>query len=119
VQRIENKGLCVAQRYYFANNDYLALDKRKIIGYSRVSALDPSRPPEGSENWLTAMKQHLQRPKGLRRSEFREQSENVYENKQSRSWEVEELRSCEANSGVRVGCRRFVTSQPSTVDYST
>ena len=71
----------MAQRPYSANNNYLTLDKRKIIGYSRVSILDPSRPPEGSEDWLAAMKQHLQRPKGWRRSEFREQSENVYENK--------------------------------------
>jgi hypothetical protein len=32
---------------------------------------------------------------------------------------VEESRSCEANSRGRVGCGRFVTHQPSTLDFST
>jgi hypothetical protein len=50
----------------------------------------------------------------------REQSENVYENKQSSSREVEKSRSREVEPGRQaVGCQRFVTLQLSTLDLST
>jgi hypothetical protein len=55
-----------------------------------------------------------------RTPELREQSENVYENKESRSRGVEQSRSFEAEPGSQTAeCRRFVTLQPSTLDFST
>jgi len=51
---------------------------------------------------------------------LREQSENVYENKESRSRGVEQSRSSEVEPGSQaVGCRRFVTLQLWTLDFST
>ncbi len=63
-----------------------------------------------------------------RTPEMRKQSENVYENKESRSRgveqprssEVEESSSCEAKSrGQASKCRRLAAPQPSTLDFST
>ena len=55
-----------------------------------------------------------------RTPKLREQSENVYENKESRSRGVEQSRSSEAEPGSQaVGCRRYVTLQLWTLDFST
>jgi len=57
---------------------------------------------------------------GLLDSNLPEQSENVIENKESRSWEVKELRSWDTEPRrLEVGHRRFVTLRLSTLDFST
>jgi hypothetical protein len=61
--------------------DFLSLDKREIIGYSIEATLGASRPHEGREGWLAAVRPSLRRAKDRYDSDFYERSGNVYENK--------------------------------------